>query len=320
VGQRAVITGATGFIGWHVAERLRDAGWTVCGTVRPGRPRSLPVGVEPAPVSLTDAAISHVLRGADVVIHLAGLTQAPTRRRFDTVNVAATEVVARATRRSDAHFIHISSLAAAGPAPRHAPRREEDEPYPITPYGASKLASERVVRGIDGLRWTILRPGSVYGPRDRNFLTLFRLAARGFFFSTSRTAAYTLIHVHDVVAAIEATASRPVSSQDVFFVGHPAACSEPEMWRVLARIFGRVYRPFMIPRPVLWSWALIGEASAWMGLPSPMTFSRLRELDAGGFVCRVEKAAEQLGFRAAVGFEDGFETTALWYREQRWLG
>ena len=119
--RRVVVTGATGFIGWHLAERLRNSGWDVRGTVRPERPRPLPDGVEPIAVSLYSRSLAEAFRGAEVVVHLAGLTRATTVRRYRQVNVVVTDAVARAACEIGARLIHVSSQAAAGPAPLDAP-------------------------------------------------------------------------------------------------------------------------------------------------------------------------------------------------------
>jgi nucleoside-diphosphate-sugar epimerase len=320
MGRRAVVTGATGFIGWNAAERLRDSGWDVRGTVRPERRRPLPDGVEPVAVSLMGPGLADAFRGADVIVHLAGLTAAPRPRHFHRGNVVMTDAVARAAREVDARLIHVSSQAAAGPAPPEAPRHEADASEPITPYGVSKLAGERAVRAIPELRWTILRPTSVYGPRDRGFFTVFRLARRGFFLTTGTAEiAYTLVHVHDVARAIDIAAQPETPSHDVFFIGHRQHRSEQDIWRTLARVFDRPYRPIGVPRPVLWAWALAGDLSGYLGFAAAMTRSRLRELGAGGFVCNVDKARDELGFEAAIDLDAGFETTAEWYSDHGWL-
>ena len=320
MGRRVVVTGATGFIGWHVATRLRDEGWEVGATVRPNRRKPLPDGVKPLPVSLTGGTLASAWRGTDAVVHLAGVTQATADRHFREANVVATAAVAEAARDVGARLIHVSSQAAGGPAPREAPLREDAVPNPITPYGVSKLAGERVVRATDGLRWTILRPASVYGPRDRGFLTVFRLAQRGVFLTTgSASTAFTLVHVDDVVRAIGLAANLQTPSQDVFFVGHPQHPTERDMWRVLARLFNRRFRPIAVPRPFLQAWALVGDLAGLVGVPAAMNRARLRELSAGGFVCSVDKAAATLGFSAAIDLKGGFGSTAAWYREQGWL-
>src|SRR5437762_13104365 len=103
------------------------------------------------------AALAEAFRGADAVVHLAGVVSAPRDDVFVTGNVDATRGVAAAAAAAGAHLVHISSLAAAGPAAPSSPHAEGDEPAPITPYGRSKFDGERVVRETPRLRWTILR-------------------------------------------------------------------------------------------------------------------------------------------------------------------
>ena len=111
-------------------------------------------------------------------------------------------------------------LAAAGPGGPQAPRSEGDPPAPMTAYGHSKLEGERVVAAIAGLRWTILRPGVVYGPGDRALLPLFVLASRGVLPNIGySSAAYTFVYIPDLVRAIASAVDRG-SSGDVLFVGH----------------------------------------------------------------------------------------------------
>ena len=102
-------------------------------------------------------------------------------------------------------------------------------PSPRTPYGLSKLEGERIVQATPGLRWTILRPGVVYGPGDRAMLPLFKLARRGVLPLVGRSdAAYTFVHVSDVVRVIAAAIDQPAEG-DTLFVGHPTAVTPREI-------------------------------------------------------------------------------------------
>src|SRR5262249_24742103 len=150
-------------------------------------------------------ALAAAFSRVDLVVHLAGVVSAIDDRDYIDGNVTATRVVAEAARDAGVRIVHISSLAAAGPAPPHEPRGEADPAAPINAYGRSKLAGEDALKGIEGLRWTILRPGVVYGPGDRALRPLFAMSRRGILPLVGRpTAAYTFIHVADVVRAIAA--------------------------------------------------------------------------------------------------------------------
>src|SRR5262245_51113929 len=161
---RVAVIGATGFIGWHVCERLRDTGWHVVAVVRPeSQEKALPAQVERACAVLETGALARACANVSVIVHAAGVTRARSTSDYQRVNVEGTREVAQAARALNARLVHISSLTAAGPAPADRPRSEQDLSAPITDYGRSKLASERLISALSGLRWTVARPAAIYG-------------------------------------------------------------------------------------------------------------------------------------------------------------
>ena len=229
MSRRVAVTGATGFIGRHLTAHLVARGIDVRAIIRPDSPHVAPAGTTVVRAPLVASALEEAFSGADAVVHLAGLVRALGDDAYTAVNVEGTRAVAEAARAVAARLIHISSLAAAGPASAAAPRSESDPPNPLTPYGESKLAGEQVVTSVTGLRWTILRPAIVYGPGDRAMLPLFRLATRGILPMIGRAdAAYTFVHVGDVVRAIDA-AIDAWSYGDIVFVAHPRPVTAREI-------------------------------------------------------------------------------------------
>ena len=301
---RVAVTGATGFIGRHVVAHFRSRGDDV---IEVGRP-------------LQHAAISKAIAGADTVIHLAGVVSASRDEDYIAVNVDATAAVAEATRDREARLVHISSLAAAGPAGPQAPRSEVDPPAPMTAYGRSKLEGERVVAAIAGLRWTVLRPGVVYGPGDRALLPLFVLASRGVLPSIGRaSAAYTFVYITDLVRAISSAVDREASG-DVLFVGHAKPVTTRALLEGVRKAVGRGAMIVPVPLPVLKLVALLGDVGgAVRGKPLPMNSRRYSELATGGFVCRVNRLHDRLGVVAEVGLDEGLAQAAAWYRREGWL-
>jgi nucleoside-diphosphate-sugar epimerase len=312
--RRAVVTGATGFIGWHVCERLRDAGWNVVAVVRPeSRGKPLPAQVERVCVTLETDALARACSNVSVMVHAAGLTQARLSDEYHRVNVAGTRAVALAARTISARLVHISSLTAAGPAPADRPRTEGDESAPITAYGRSKLDSEMVIAELLGLRWTVIRPAAVYGPRDRQFLPLFQAARRGLFPRPSNAGAFslTLAHVDDVARAIAMVCDRDDVDRETLFIGHPTPASLDVLLRMVAQALHSSYRPVPVPWLMVRLGALVGIGG--------LSRERLREMTSPGFVCRVERAEQRLGFRATVGLAEGLQSTADWYLANHWL-
>lgn len=317
------LTGATGFLGWHLAEAFHDAGWHVRAVVRPGSAKPLPEGVHPVEAALAPAdaaALATAIAGSALVVHNAGIIRAAHPSAFDAVNVGGTRAVVDAANRAGARLIFVSSQAAAGVGSPLRPLREGDPPRPLTAYGRSKLGAEEVIRSGARVPWTILRPSAIYGPRDRGFLPLFRLASRGLFLQVARpTAQFTLTYVHDVVRAVVLAADDARAAGETLFVGHAPAYPADALLRSLADAFGRRYRPLRVPAAALRVVALAGELSWRMGRQPLLDAARLDELRAEGFVCAVDRARDVLGFSAAVTLPDGIERTARWYRDRRWV-
>lgn len=301
---RIAVTGATGFIGRHVVEHLRARGDDV---VPVGRP-------------LEREALAAAFHGADAVIHLAGVVSTLHERDYVAVNVEGTRAVAEAAQARGAALVHISSLAAAGPASAGAPHGEDDKPHPLTAYGRSKLESERVLEAVRDLRWIALRPGIVYGPGDRAMLPLFRMGNRGMLpLVGAPTAAYTLIHVSDVVRAI-ASALDHADAREAIFVGHPRPATGRDIAGAVRSAVGRRAAMIPVPMPITRIAAFAGDLfGALRGRPMPINASRYAELAAEGFVCRVDRLRERLGVVAVVDVDEGFAETAQWYRRHGWL-
>jgi nucleoside-diphosphate-sugar epimerase len=320
VSRTAAVTGATGFIGRHVTADLLARGFAVRAIVRPGSPHQAPEGAVPVRAPLEEAALAEAFTGADAVVHLAGVVSALQPGVYDIVNVEGTRAVARAARAAGARLVHVSSLAAAGPAAAASPRREDDPPSPQTPYGRSKLNGERVVRETAGLRWMILRPGVVYGPGDRALLPLFKLAERGLLPLVGRTdAAYTFVHVHDLVRTIAAAIDAPAVGE-VLFVGHSVPVGARQVLEAIRLVVGRPAVVIPVPQAITRLAAAACDllASA-IGRPLPLTGWRYVELSAAGFVCDVTRLRDRLGIVAELDLRAGLADTAAWYRRAGWI-
>jgi dihydroflavonol-4-reductase len=304
MSRRIAVTGSSGFIGGHVIAHFAARGDEVLPVRRP---------FDAAP--LRDA-----LRGVDAVVHLAGVVSAVRDRDYDAANVEGTRAVAVAARDAGAPLIHISSLAAAGPASPHSPRSENDAPAPINAYGRSKLAGEHALEAIAGLRWTILRPGVVYGPGDRALLPVFRLARRGVLPLVGRIdAAYTFVHVTDLVRAIAAAVDRLVVG-DTMFVGHPDPVSTRGLLDGVREACGGRATMIRIPLGLTWLAAYGGDAAGRLfGKPALINSRRYAELASEGFVCRVDRLRDRLGIVAQIGLRDGLADAYGWYRKEGWL-
>jgi len=328
VGMRAVVTGGAGFIGSHLIEALVARGDEVVCVERPGAPRRWLEGLD---LSYRDSgldnerALSAAFAGADVVFHLAGLTEARAPRDFYAVN---TEGTARVFRAAAAHngraprVVLMSSLAALGPC-RNGDRLSPDTvPYPISHYGHSKLLAEAIAHAFaDRVPATIIRPTSVYGPRERGVLKLFRLVRRGVALTVgSWDREVSLVHVADLVRALLAAADAEQAIHRTYCVAYP----EPVTWREFARAVGRALerQPLLlsVPAPVAWAVAVAAEACARLRHAAAiLNRERLRELVQERWVCDPSRAMTELGFAPQYPVARGVAETEQWYREARWI-
>jgi nucleoside-diphosphate-sugar epimerase len=313
------ITGATGFVGWHLAEAFRLAGWRVRAIVRPGGVKPAPDEVERVEAALHPKTLAAAIGESDVVVHAAGLTRALDESAFE-FNVSGTRAVVDAVNTTGARLVFISSQAAMGAGTISRPTREDDLPRPLTAYGRSKLAGEAVVRTDARTPWIIIRPTAAYGPRDRQFLPIFRLAARGIFLQVVPPAtAFTFIYVDDLARGVVLAAEGERAWGQTLFLGHPDPLHADDLLRGLAGVFGRRYRPWRVPDLVLRAFAWGGQLAWKFGEEPLLDRARLTELGAEGFVCAVDRAREVLGVTAAVPLPDGLARTAQWYRNQGWV-
>jgi nucleoside-diphosphate-sugar epimerase len=323
---KALVTGATGFVGSHVVDVLAARGDTVVVFARSAA-RAAPLarlGVRVALGTLDDpAALAAALAGVDVVYHLAGLTAAVSEAEYLRVNADGTRQLVAAVRSVSpgARFVYVSTQAALGPSAPGQALAEDTPCRPLTAYGRSKLAGEAVVRAADGLAWTIVRPAAVYGPRDREFLPMFRLVRTGIapvFGSGAQQ--LSLVFAPDLAEAIVRAGSTPTAAGRTYHAAHPEVVTSRELALTVGRAVGRA--PLVVPVPGALATplvSLIGRIAAARGRLSTLNADKMAEFLAPAWVVSSAAAERDLGWRAAHALADGTRLTAAWYREAGWL-
>lgn len=320
-----LVTGGTGFIGGHLVDRLVAGGRPVrCLVRRSSTAGKLPQAVELARGDLeSPAGLTEALRGVDTVIHLAGVTKARTAADYHRGNAVATANLLRAAA-DVGRFVHVSSLAAAGPSTADRPLTEADEPRPVSHYGRSKLAGEEAVRNspLRG-RAVIVRPPVVYGPGDRDVLQVLRTVARGWMAQAgSAPRRFSHIYVGDLVDGLVVAAGPTCAGVggQIFYLANAMPVSWEEFGRVAARLMGCEVRMVAIPESAA---NVLGLCAEWWtrlsGRPGILSRDKVREACCPGWVCDPGRARRELGFRASTGLEEGLRRTLDWYKEAGWL-
>jgi nucleoside-diphosphate-sugar epimerase len=323
MSRTALITGASGFVGGHLAERLAGQGWRVRALVRAtsSTERLKALGAELHTGSLDDVdALTAAADGADTVFHLAALTTAPDEPTFHRANALGTANVARALVRAGTRprrLVYLSSYAACGPAVNGRARRMDETPAPLTAYGRSKLQGEAAAREVEpaGIELVVLRAPAVYGPGDRAFLPVFRMARLALApVPTGPERRLHVIYVHDLVAALANAATSPAGT---FAVADPVEHPYPALVNQIGRAV-RGKNPVHLPVPA----GVLRGAGALvdrLGLGGGGVFSREKadEMLAEAWVC--DLAGSHSLIPAATPLEAGMAETARWYRDKGWL-
>jgi dihydroflavonol-4-reductase len=320
---RAFVTGGTGFIGTHLVDALLAQGSTVTCLVRsPAKATTLErKGVRLLVGDLTvESALTEGCREADVVFHLAGLIAAPTVEHFMAANRDGTANLLRAAEVRARRFVFVSSLAAAGPSTPGHPIDERRPPEPVTPYGASKLAGELLVRKAP-LAWTVVRPPAVYGEWDRAFLKLFALANRGFVpLVGDGSQELSLVYGADLARALLAVAAADGTVGRVYFAAHPEITTTRAVAEAVARTLGRKLRILTVPKPVARVlMGTVGRLARLTGGSSVLSAERAAEFLAPAWTCRSDALRRDAGWEARTTLETGLQRTAAWYQEEGWL-
>jgi nucleoside-diphosphate-sugar epimerase len=326
-----LLTGATGFVGSHAVEAFVVSGWAVRALVRSSQKAAVlgDLPVELVSGSLEDEeSLRAAAQGVDVVVHLAALTHARTAEEYAAVNVAGTRRLVEAARRGGARrFVYLSSLAASGPASHGRSVTAHDAPQPLTEYGRSKLAGERVVMEAAGdagrggsMEVVILRAPAVYGPRDTDLYHFFRLARRGVIpVPTGADRLLQMVHVADLARAL-VHAARAEGVTGTYHIAESRCYTWQEVGRLVGAAVGRDVKVIRVPAALIAGLAAVSESAAGVfGRSSIFNRDKARELLAPGWLCETEAARAALDYEADIPLADGLCATAQWYREQGWL-
>jgi nucleoside-diphosphate-sugar epimerase len=319
---KALVTGAAGFVGSHLAEALIEKGYVVTCLAR--KTSSLK-WIEHLDLKYLRCDLAEIescakeIRGFDVIFHTAGLTKTVNEKDFFAVNAECTRKLLKVVADNNPglkRFIYVSSLAAAGPSGEGRPIDENVLPSPVSSYGKSKLEGELAVLEY-GARFpvTIVRPSAVYGPRDRDFFLLFSSVKKGFFPYWGRCY-YSLIYVDDLIQGIIVAAEKKEGEGRTFFLADETVYTNDDIIQEISAALGCRAAKVRMPRGLMPLVAYLGEKVNKKGI---INRDKAKEARYSNWTCDVGRAREELGFKAKITLREGIKWTADWYKIHRWL-
>jgi dihydroflavonol-4-reductase len=325
---KALVTGGTGFIGSHLVEALLKKGIQVRCLLRKTSDlkwlKGLPIEVHWGDCNDKNS-LREAVEGVEQVFHLAGVTKAVHEKTYFEVNAFGTENLIYACLENNPRiqkFIYLSSQAAAGPCRNGNKKKESDQCKPVSPYGQSKqMGEELAMAHAQELPLLILRPSAVYGPRERDIYTFFKLLSKRIKpCLPSKDQHISLCYVEDIIQAILLAAQVKGSSGEIFFLSDGQDYRLEEIGDVFAQAMG--VNTFCIPVP---EWMIIGMASfseylsKLSGKPPLLNKGKVEEILQRNWVCDITKAKTALGFEPHISLAQGAKLTFEWYKKENWL-
>lgn len=344
-----LITGATGFVGCILCQRLLTDSLQVRGTLLESEsPSSLPEGVEPVVIKPLgpDTPWQHALSGIHTIIHLAARVHIMDDNALDPLtefrkaNVEGTaRLASEAAKAGVKRFVFISSIKVNGEE-TNTPYTPESPPNPTDPYGISKYEAEQALRKIEaetGLEVVVVRPTLVYGPGVKaNFLNMMKVVNRGILLPlASITNKRSLIYVGNLVDALAVCSTHPAAAGKTYLVSDGEDVSTPELLRRAARALGVPVR--LLPFPVCLMklaarvfdnfefWILnFGLFKSKAGKATQNSTSKIHNQRFTGAVNRLtgsltvdsSKIRQELGWKPPFAMEEGLRETATWFKSK----
>jgi nucleoside-diphosphate-sugar epimerase len=326
---KVLVTGASGFLGGWVAQRLLERGHQVRALVRKSSNRKHLESLEKVEFAygaIEDGpAVLAATEGVDAIIHSAGLVKARNEAEFQLTNVQGTQFIidaAKAHRATVKRVVIVSSLEAGGPSADGSPAPLEPE-APVTAYGRSKLAGEKVaVAAKDELHVVVLRPGAIYGPRDVEIFAAIQTVARGLKpVVAGGHAKGSFIFGRDCAeACINALDAEVASGTVLQVVDDSGALTQREFLSHVEGALGKkaligVSLPKFVLRSVSATVGTFGKVTNRAVMLTP----EKAEMLMMHWVGSPDRAKQALKWKPEMNIEAGLNHTVAWYREHGWL-
>ena len=323
------VTGSTGFVGSHLVDYFLERGEEVYCLVRK---TSNLQWLKDKNVKLVygdirekdNKELEDVLKNVDYVYHIAGAIMGLKKEDYFRVNEDGVRNLLEFMLKSEAkpkRYLQLSSLAAVGPGEGDEAVNEDKEPAPVSWYGESKLAGEKVAKEYEKyFPITIVRPPPVYGPRDYGMLQVFQAIKKGLQPQIGKPTKTNFVYVNDLVKGIVLAAESENGVGEIFHIGDNENITDGEFIQRVAKTIGKKLFKLPIPLFIVYIAAFFAEMKMKITKkPDIFNLQKMQELKQTNFMMDISKAKKILGYEPEYPVEKGGEITYKWYDEKRWL-
>lgn len=327
--QKVLITGASGFVGFHLIESALSKGLDVYAAVRKSSDIKHLKTYNLKYTYLDFTNIDNLKKELiekqyDFIIHAAGTTKAKNQEEYNRVNATYTANLAKAVSTSDVplkKMIFISSLAASGPLDQTTASISENTfAKPVTAYGISKLLAENQIKDFD-LPLIILRPTAVYGSRDKDIFIILKTFSKGLEpYIGRKEQQLSFVYVKDLTEISVNSLFTSASANGTYNITDGNCYTRYEMANITKNILKKRTFKFHLPLPIVRSLAAILETTYGMFNKTPaLNVEKLHELTAVNWCCDIEKAKKNLNYNPTYNLEKGLKEALEWYKLNQWL-
>jgi nucleoside-diphosphate-sugar epimerase len=272
-----------------------------------------------------DASLHEALSDCDAVVHVAGIVTALNKKEYFRINTQGTaylvEQILKAQPRPR-RLIHVSTIGVVDP------RRGEDFCLPaqrgpaLSHYGESKRQAELALAPLtEKVQTQILRPPTLFGPRDTMFLPLFRLIARGLapMYRGGKNQ-LSVCYGPDVARAVADLLEKPLKDEQIYCLDDGKVHHWRDIVEAVARVMGKRPRPITLHDPAMYVAAFFNQF--WSQIrrrPEYLTINRMRDIRQRRWVCGHSRLRDATGWAPETSLDAGMEQTFQFYRQEGWI-
>lgn len=325
--ERVLITGASGFVGYHLVTEALSKNLEVFVAIRKSSKiehlKHLDIKYTTLNFNNPSALKKEIEdKQYNYIVHAAGVTRARSVDEYNEINASYTYNLAQAAAHAGyiKKFVFISSLAAVGPLTNlDGIINENTIPHPVTAYGKSKLLAEEQLKTIDNLNYTILRPTAVYGPRDKDIFIFFKQVAMGFEPYIGRIEQkLSFIYVSDLAKASINALFR--GDKKTYILSDDGCYSRYQLADYIKAVLLNKTLKFHLPVNFVKMIAGIAEKiGSLTNKAAVLNIEKLNELKAVNWSCNIDTAKADLDFHPTYNLQAGVAETIQWYKANKWL-